>query len=102
MGGFGDSYHNPIILEIANGGENPSSPFKFNEVWLKQPNFVKLIKDMWIPFDPAIHTTVAINFVENLNRAKQAAKKWAHEKKEKDDQELKDLEVALESILKDP
>ena len=29
-------------------------------------------------------------------------KKWAHEKKEKDNQELKDLEVALETFLKDP
>jgi exonuclease III len=30
LGGFGDSDHNPIVLEIAHGGDKPSSPFKFN------------------------------------------------------------------------
>lgn len=101
-GGFGDSDHNPIVLEFAHGGDKPSSPFKFNEDWLKQPDFVKLIKDLWIPYGPTVHTTAAIQFVAYLNRATQAAKKWAHEKKLQDDLELKELEAAIETSLNDP
>ena len=40
--------------------------------------------------------------MENLCRAKQATKKWAHEKKIKDEQELKSIESALEESLRDP
>lgn len=64
--------------------------------------FVKLIKDLWIPYDPTEHRSTTIHFVENLRRAKQAAKKWAHEKKARDEHELKDLELALEVDLADP
>ena len=74
VGGFGDSDHNSIILEIAHGGENPSTPFKFNGDWLKQLDFVNLIKDLWIPFDLAIHMTTTIHFVDNLNRANKRQK----------------------------
>ena len=30
VGGFGDSDHNPILLEIDSGADKPLSPFKFN------------------------------------------------------------------------
>ena len=30
VGGFGDSYHNPVLLEIDSGADKPLSPFKFN------------------------------------------------------------------------
>ena len=43
-----------------------------------------------------------IHFVENLGRTKQATKKWAHEKRIKDEQELKDIELALEEKMSDP
>jgi hypothetical protein len=46
--------------------------------------------------------TTTIHFVANLNRAKQAVKKWAHEKKLRDDLELKELEAAIETSLNDP
>ena len=102
VGGFGDSDQNLILLEIAHGGEKPSSPFKFNGDWLNREDFINLIKDLWIPFDLAIHKSTAIHFLENLSKVKQAAKKWAHEKKVRDKQELKGLETTLEVALKDP
>lgn len=85
VGGFGDFDHNPILLEIAHGGEKSSTPFKFNRDWLNQEEFVNLIKGLSIPYNPGIHRSAAIHFVENLCRAKQATKKWAHEKKIKDE-----------------
>lgn len=102
VGGFGDSDHNPILLEIAHSGEKPSSPFKFNGDWLNREDFVNLIKGLWITYNPTAHRSAAIHFVENLSRAKQARKKWAHEKNIKDEQELKDLKTILEATLRDP
>ena len=102
VGGFGDSDHNLILLEIDCRADKPSRPFKFNGGWLKHPDYISLIKDLWIPFNSNIHPTAAIHFVENLSRAKQATKKWAHEKKEKDSKELKEIEAALENLLKEP
>jgi hypothetical protein len=31
--------HIPILLKIENENENPSVPFKFNHVWLKEEGF---------------------------------------------------------------
>lgn len=74
VGGLGDLDHNLIILEIAHGGEKPLIPFKFNGDWLKQPDFINLIKDLWIPFDLTVHTITTIHFVDNLNRANKQQK----------------------------
>jgi hypothetical protein len=102
VGGFGDFDHNQILLEIAHGGDKPPPPFKFNRDWLNMEEFKNLIKSLWIPYNPEIHRSAAIHFVENLGRAKQATKKWAHEKKVRDEQELKDIELALEEMMSDP
>ena len=102
VGGFGDSDHNPILLEIAHGGDKPPSPFKFNGDWLNLEDFKNLIKSLWIPYNPELHRSVVIHFVENLCRAKQATKKWVNEKKVRDEQELKDIELALDETMSDP
>lgn len=81
----GDSDHNPILLEIANRGEKPPSPFKFNRDWLNLEDFKKLIKDLWIAYNPECHRSTVIHFVENLGRIKQATKKWAHDKRINDE-----------------
>lgn len=85
IGGFDNSNHNLILLEITHGGEKASNPFKFNGDWLNQEDFFNLIKNLWIPYDPTEHRSTTIHFVENFSRAKQAAKKWAHEKKVRDE-----------------
>ena len=64
-------------------------------------DFVNLIKGLWIPYNPTEHRSAAIHFMENFCKAKQAGKKLAHEKKIKDEHELKDLETALEVTLRD-
>ena len=64
--------------------------------------FKELIKSLWIPYNPEIHRSAAIHFVENLGRIKQATKKWAHEKRIKDEQELKNIELVLEEKMSDP
>lgn len=89
-------------MGIAHGGDKPPSPFKFNQDWLNLEEFKNLIKSLWIPYNPETHRSIAIHFVENLGRTKQATKKWAHEKKVKDEQELKDIELVLEEKMSDP
>ena len=98
----GDSDHNPFLLEIANRGDKPPSPFKFNRDWLNLEEFKELIKSLWITYNLDIHRSVTIHFVENLGRIKQATKKWAHDKRIKDEQELKNLELELEEKMSDP
>lgn len=70
VGNFGDSDHNLILLQIAKGGEKPPSPFKFNKDWLKQSDFVELIIELWVPFDPGTRILAPIQFVTNIHRAK--------------------------------
>jgi hypothetical protein len=50
---------------------------------------------MWIPIEPNPHTHAAVLFLENLKRIKQATISWAHEKKVKEEQELKHIEQTL-------
>lgn len=102
IGSCGDFDHNLILLEIAHGGDKPPSPFKFNRDWLNMEELKNLMKSLWIPYNPEIHRSTVIHFVENLGRTKQATKKWAHEKKVKDEQELKDIKLALEEKMSDP
>ena len=65
-------------------------------------DFKKLIKNLWINYNPESHRSVTIHFVENLGRIKQETKKWAHDKRIKDEQELKNIELALEEKMSDP
>jgi hypothetical protein len=65
-------------------------------------DFKKLIKDLWIAYNPECHRSTMIHFVENLGRIKQATKKWAHDKRVKDDLELKNIEMEVGEKMNDP
>lgn len=98
----GDSDHSPIMLELANGGGKPPSPFKFNRDWLTLEDFRKLVKDLWTPYSPVRHGAVAIHFVWNLGRIKQATKRWAFTKRENDARDLAIIEKELGNMMRDP
>jgi hypothetical protein len=50
---------------------------------------------LWIPIEPDLHNHAVVLFLENLKRIKQATISWAHEKKVKEEQELKHIEQTL-------
>jgi hypothetical protein len=52
IGSGGESDHFPIFLEVRKGNLKPTSPFKFNNTWIKDESFINLVKDNWTPYNP--------------------------------------------------
>lgn len=70
IGSRGDSEHHPIFLELKGGSKKPGNPFKFNPCWLNEDNYIKLIKEKWVPLDQLSLQSVAHQFMENLKKVK--------------------------------
>jgi hypothetical protein len=96
-----DSDHSPILLKFTKGGPKPSSPFKYNTKWLKDQDFVSLIKRTWIPFTKTRQSSTAIQFADNLMLIKKVATRWAIEKMNKDEKELREIESQLKQYYED-
>jgi hypothetical protein len=64
----GDSYHNPVILEIAPAQEKPANPFKMNPEWMKEEDFINNIKEVWVPYDGNLREFTPIKFHQNLKK----------------------------------
>jgi hypothetical protein len=88
----GESDHSPIVLELRGNTRRTPNPFKFFEGWLKDPEYQSLVHNLWVPIGPLQKSYAAILFMENLKKVKQSTILWAHEKRQKDDQELLSLE----------
>jgi len=43
----GESNHHPIFLEVAGDSRKLASPFKFNSAWLKEEEFLNLLKELY-------------------------------------------------------
>jgi hypothetical protein len=100
--GFGGlSDHHPIFLELRQGSEKPTSPFKFNKTWLEDESFLKMIKEHWIPFRQDLTHSTAFQFTENLRRIKEKVKPWAFQKRKLEDKELKEIEFELKRFSED-
>jgi hypothetical protein len=39
--------HMPMIIHLEQGNDTVNYPFKFNAVWLEDPNFVNLVRTNW-------------------------------------------------------
>jgi hypothetical protein len=42
------SDHMPVIIHLEQGNDIVSYPFKFNAVWLEDPDFVNLVRTNWV------------------------------------------------------
>jgi hypothetical protein len=91
----GESDHHPILFEFGTSSRRMTSPFKFFEVWLTNPSFMELVKELWVKIPEHSQTPTAVHFFENLKGLKQATKKWAKVKQQKDEQNLRDIELKL-------
>lgn len=47
----GESYHNPIVMEIKGGMHKPPIPFKLNVTWIFDPDYIALLKSLWVPLN---------------------------------------------------
>ena len=58
-----------------------------------------MILSNWVSYDPAIRQTTAFQFAENFVRLKRLIKQWAMEKRRRDEVELRQIEMEIESIM---
>jgi hypothetical protein len=79
VGTGGESDHYPIFLEVAGNTRKPTSPFKFNSSWLKEEEFINLVKELWIPLNQ--DERAVVQFANNLKTLKQATIEWERKKK---------------------
>ena len=99
--GFGGlSDHHPIFLELKCDSKKPRSPFKFNKTWLEDDS-LKLIKEHWIPFRHDITHSATYRFTNNLRRIKEIVKRWAFQKRTREDKELREIELELKRFSED-
>jgi hypothetical protein len=90
VGSRGESNHHPIFLEVVGGSRKSMSPFKFNSAWLKEEEFLNLVKELW---NPIIQEEWAmVQFSQNLF-LKKATIDWARKKKQLDEHELINTEI---------
>jgi hypothetical protein len=95
IGCGGESYHSPILIDISGGPRKPPSPFKFNLAWLNEESFQSLVKRCWVPYDPTGGVATGIHFSTNLKRVKKEVVLWEKEKRDRDERDLKEIEVEL-------
>ena len=99
VGCVGRSDHFPIFLEYWNGSVKPPNPLKFNKTWFKDESFRQLILSNWVSFSPDNRLSVAFQFAENFVRMKRLIKNWAMEKRRRDDNELRQIELAIVDMM---
>eukprot|EP00253_Pinus_taeda_P014598 PITA_14598 len=99
LGGISD--HNPIYLEILGPSKKPKAPYKFNHTWLKDPTFIKLIKEYWSSHPIDDSESYAKGFCRNLTELKHISIQWAKEKLKRDSAQLTQIEADLFSLTDD-
>lgn len=95
MGSGGISDHRLIYLEIRGDMNKPKGPFKFNDAWLRDVDYIHLVTNFWRTHPPAAERTISEGFSENLKELKSLSKKWAHKKRT---QEYHILNLTKEAI----
>jgi hypothetical protein len=67
--------HLLIIMKVEKEDLKPSSPLKFNNAWLLEEYFKKLIATTWTRAQLGKRTTSMKQFVDNIKRVKKIIKK---------------------------
>eukprot|EP00253_Pinus_taeda_P030670 PITA_30670 len=101
VGSGGLSDHNPIYLEIQGPSKKPKAPFKFNHIWLKDPSYIKLVKDYWLAHPISGNESFARCFCRNLSEIKHISIQWAKGKLERETALLAQIEADLSSLSDD-
>lgn len=101
VGSGGVSDHNPIYLEIQGPSKKTKAPFKSNPSWLKDPDYIQLIKDYWASHPINDSVPLAKGFCRNLSEIKHITIKWARVKLERETAQLSHIEADLCSLTDD-
>lgn len=99
MGGL--SYHLPIYMELENGRVRLKGPFKFSSTWLKDASYISKITNFWKRNPPGVRGLATVGFIHNPAELIKMSKIWAHKKRLKDDQALRQIEIDLDVFEKE-
>lgn len=98
VGEGGNSDHLPVLLELKGPLRKPTSPFKFNPYLLMEDSYNTLFKKTWRLVRPSGNGEKYFNFMEKLKRLKKATIECARDKKLKEYENLKQIEVELAEL----
>lgn len=99
VSGGGNSDHIPIVFELYGGGAKPPNPFKFNHCWLTEAKFQYLVKRVWRSLGTPPQGQAVRLFNENIKCLNQTTLSWAHDKRMREHQELRELEHQILAML---
>ena len=85
------SDHMPISLSWNTWTFNKGIPYNFNRVWLKDDEYINLVKSTWQEEDGCIDLQIMDRFQDKLQRLKAASKIWEKQKKASLKAELMDI-----------
>lgn len=74
LGKYG-SDHCPLILQISSKFDSPTKLFRFDPLWLDQPDFILLINKWWHDF-PLDNTDIAKSWNAKLKFLRQKIRGW--------------------------
>lgn len=79
----------------------PSSPFKFNHVWLENEDYRKLVQLNSIPTNEDDGRSSMDQFTSNIANIKNVSSKWAKEFYKKESETLREVESAIGVLMID-
>eukprot|EP00253_Pinus_taeda_P022290 PITA_22290 len=92
------SDHRPILLEWRDSAFKKGYSFKFNRVFLSDPDFNNLISSKWADLQVS-NKTLFTTFREKIQALRISAKEWQTQKIKNDRRVLSSIQSELESLL---
>jgi hypothetical protein len=91
--------HNPVCLQLEASGEVTHFPFKFNHAWLKEADFLYLVRSSWKNFRGSNETSASKYLVSKLKFLKKVVIQWQKEKVLKIRTELDSVVNQIQNIF---
>lgn len=93
------SDHMPITFTWSIVGMVPGQPFKFNRIWLEDPEYTSIVDGIWRADCDFPTSRVWDFFQHRLQKIKAMSKTWERKKKMKLRAEYLDIQVQMEMII---
>jgi hypothetical protein len=92
------SDHMLVVFQMELLQKRQKYPFKFNPVWLNDPEFVTFVRSSWNKLEESRFSSLMENLVSKLISLKSLVIKWGKNKKLKSKEELVQIEAALDLL----
>jgi len=93
------SDHVPVCLQLDVESHDSHYPFKFNHMWLEDPEFVEMVKHFWATVDYGEGRFFMDRFMGKLRKLKKVVKNWDRLQKKARSESLCHIEAAIDLIF---